>query len=113
MWLIYYVLNRSRQIYANREMYIQQWREEDAMFGKPQWFRYKRVGWGLHPISWQGWAYTAAWTAVMLAPFMVLLTSRGAMEALVWLTASIALLVWDVRQIHRAKRAAEESRVEC
>ena len=30
------------------------------MFGKPNWFRPKTFGWGLTPITWQGWAYTAA-----------------------------------------------------
>jgi hypothetical protein len=38
------------------------------MFGKPQWFaRRKYLGWGLMPITWQGWAYTL----VLVAPIVI------------------------------------------
>lgn len=29
------------------------------MIGKPEWFRRRKyTGWGLTPVTWQGWAYT-------------------------------------------------------
>ncbi|SFW16335.1 hypothetical protein SAMN02800691_0028 [Luteibacter sp. UNCMF366Tsu5.1] len=31
------------------------------------WFGRKRVGWGIGPTSWQGWAIMAAYTALMIA----------------------------------------------
>jgi hypothetical protein len=38
------------------------------MFGKPQWFaRRKYLGWGVMPITWQGWAYTF----VLVAPLVI------------------------------------------
>lgn len=72
------------------------------MFGKPEWFRKKIWGWGLVPATWQGWLYTAVWCAVMVIPFNVLLAASGAVEALIWMLATIAALVWDVRHIHAA-----------
>ena len=50
------------------------------MFGKPQWFRPKAIGWGLTPISWQGWAYTALWSAAIAGPFLLLLVSGKPIE---------------------------------
>jgi cobalamin synthase len=39
------------------------------MIGKAKWFtRRKYLGWGLMPITWQGWAYTA----VMVLPLVVM-----------------------------------------
>jgi hypothetical protein len=38
------------------------------MFGKPQWFtRRKYLGWGIMPVSWQGWAYTL----LLVAPLVI------------------------------------------
>ncbi len=38
------------------------------MIGKPEWFeRRKYSGWGLHPKTWQGWAYLA----VVMLPFVI------------------------------------------
>jgi hypothetical protein len=38
------------------------------MFGKPQWFvRRKYLGWGLMPVTWQGWAYML----VLVAPIVL------------------------------------------
>ena len=36
------------------------------MFGKPQWFREKKLGWGLTPVTWQGWVYALVWAAVLV-----------------------------------------------
>lgn len=30
------------------------------------WFGRKRVGWGLRPVSWQGWAVTALYVLLVL-----------------------------------------------
>lgn len=32
--------------------------------GKPAWFGPKRVGWGISPKTWQGWAITIAFCAI-------------------------------------------------
>ena len=72
------------------------------MFGKPQWFRPKTVRWGIHPIAWQGWAYSLTWMGVIAAPFLALLVRHQAGESLVWLTASLFALAWDVRSIRKA-----------
>lgn len=76
------------------------------MFGKPEWFRKKAWGWGLVPVTWQGYAYTAAWCALFVIPFVALVASRRVPEALIWLAASVGGLYWDVRQMYAAKSAA-------
>ena len=48
------------------------------MFGKPNWFRPKTFGWGLTPITWQGWAYTGGWVGLLVAPFSLLLIAQAA-----------------------------------
>ena len=47
------------------------------MFGKPHWFRPKRFGWGLTPVTWQGWVYVLVWIAVLLGAYLLLLTQVG------------------------------------
>lgn len=74
------------------------------MFGKPQWFREKKSGWGLTPITWQGWTYTAGWTSVLLLPYLAFLTRHQLAEAFIWLAAASGALVWDVRSILIAMR---------
>jgi len=74
------------------------------MFGKPQWFRPKTFGWGLVPIAWQGWAYTAAWVAAIALPFLLLIGRHQALEAMAWMGLSLGALTYDVRQILRAIR---------
>jgi hypothetical protein len=69
------------------------------MFGKPNWFRPKAIGWGLCPVTWQGWAYTAAWSAAIAGPFVMLLASGKAAEAFIWMGLGLGGLVYDVRQI--------------
>lgn len=73
------------------------------MFGKPDWFRAKTWGWGLTPITWQGWAYTAAWTAVTCLPFVAFTSFNRWPEAIIWIVASVAALFWDVKNILAAK----------
>lgn len=74
------------------------------MFGKPQWFRPKTVGWGLTPITWQGWLYTLCWAAVLVLPFLVLIWRHQPVEATAWLAIGIGALCYDVRQILHAIR---------
>lgn len=69
------------------------------MFGKPQWFRPKSIGWGLQPVAWQGWGYTALWCAALAGPFTLLIVRSQPLEALAWLGIGIAALVYDVKQI--------------
>jgi len=75
------------------------------MFGKPQWFRDKKLGWGLTPITWQGWVYTTIWGAAIAGPFVMLVTRENVLGAGVWVAAMLGALVWDVWQIKRARNA--------
>ena len=84
------------------------------MFGKPQWFRPKAIGWGLTPISWQGWAYTALWSAAIAGPFLLLLVSGKPIESFIWMGLGTGALAYDVRQILLAMnppKAAPEATV--
>src|SRR5262245_38544643 len=74
------------------------------MFGKPQWFRPKTIGWGLVPITWQGWLYTAAWSGTMVLPFLLLLGRHQPMEATAWMVFTVGALVCDVWHILKALR---------
>ena len=72
------------------------------MFGNPQWFRPKTLGFGLIPVRWQGWAYTAAWSSAISLPFLVLVGRHQVFEALVWAGLSLGALIYDVWHILRA-----------
>jgi hypothetical protein len=76
------------------------------MFGKPNWFIPKTSGWGLRPITWQGWAYTLGWAGVIAVPFLILLLRPHAggfrvAEAGIWMLASMSALFFDVRLIRQ------------
>ena len=88
----------------DRNQLAQYWKNGDAMFGKPHWFIKKKIGWGLTPVTWQGWVYTAAWALIIGGPFALLVNSTLVPEAVVWMVASSGTLLWDVRQIMRAKQ---------
>jgi hypothetical protein len=77
---------------------------EAGMFGKPQWFRPKTLGFGLVPISWQGWLYTASWASAIGLPFLVLITRRQPLEAMGWMGLAVGALTYDVWQILQAIR---------
>ena len=72
------------------------------MFGKPEWFRTKVVGWGLQPRVWQGWAYSLAWMAATAMPFVALISRRQVPEACIWLLLTGGMLIWDVANIRQA-----------
>jgi len=71
------------------------------MFGNPQWFRKKKFGWGLTPITVQGWIYALCWATVLAAPFALLVVRYQPAEAMIWLTVAGSLLVYDIRHIRR------------
>lgn len=78
------------------------------MFGKPQWFRKKRWGWGLTPTCWQGWCYVLVWVVVIDVPFVAFLVRGQPSAAAAWLIAAIAVLLWDVAKIIRAIDAQQK-----
>lgn len=78
------------------------------MFGKPEWFKPKTFGWGLQPVTKQGWIYTGVWLGVLLVPFLPLLVLKGVLLACVWLVFGIAALSWDVWDILRQMKQEKE-----
>jgi hypothetical protein len=74
------------------------------MFGKPEWFQTKVVGWGLQPKVWQGWAYSLAWMGVMAIPFAAMISRRQVPEACIWLALTWGMLIRDVSNIRQAVR---------
>lgn len=81
------------------------------MFGKPNWFRPKAIGWGLVPISWQGWLYSAGWGGAIALPFLLLIGRHQPIEAAVWLMLGLGGLAYDVRQILRAIQGPRRTQV--
>ena len=49
------------------------------MFGSPDWFRPKTIGWGLTPVRWQGWAYALTWVSVHLRPVLDVLAAGASL----------------------------------
>lgn len=82
------------------------------MFGNPQWFRLKTLGWGLHPVSWQGWAYVGGWLSVMLMPYVYFLSHRQWTEGFVWLGALGGAMLYDVWVIVGAIKQAGKPKAE-
>jgi hypothetical protein len=75
------------------------------MFGNPDWFKPKTIGWGLTPVRWQGWAYTLAWVGIIGLPFALLLLRGQPTESLTWLAVTCGALIYDVRDIlHKMQR---------
>ena len=79
------------------------------MFGNPQWFRPKAIGWGLVPVSFKGWLYTGGWIGAIAVPFLLLISRGQALEAFTWMTLGVGALAYDVRQILRSFRAPEST----
>ena len=80
------------------------------MFGKPEWFKPKAFGWGLTPVTKEGWIYAGAWAAILIVPFLAFLGVGRWPEALIWLAFSIGVLVVDVKLILRAMVRKEEEK---
>ena len=51
------------------------------------WFGRKRFGWGLQPISWQGWVLTIAYVAIAVTLGATLASSQ------LWLFATLFVIV--------------------
>ncbi|WP_254513272.1 hypothetical protein [Anatilimnocola floriformis] len=77
------------------------------MFGDPNWFRPKTVGWGLKPITWQGWGYAATWIGVITVPFLLMLSWHMPTQSLVWLAVMSGGLFYDVRDIRKQIQRAQ------
>lgn len=76
------------------------------MFGNPAWFRQKKVGLGVRPVTWQGWAWSLVWLLAITLPFLfLLLAMHRAPEAAIWLAVSLAAMVVEVRSIARKIRS--------
>ncbi len=99
--------SRLREKLPDRQQVAKSWARGTTMFGRPSWFVEQKIGWGLTPVTWQGWLYTLAWIGVISVPFVMLMTRGLAPEGVIWMTASIGALVWDVHRIIRAKRAGD------
>jgi hypothetical protein len=80
------------------------------MFGKPDWFVPKKFGWGLTPVTWQGWVYAFGWALAIVLPFNLLMFTRGWPEAMLWMAAMIAFVVFDVKLILRAMKRRDEDK---
>jgi hypothetical protein len=79
------------------------------MFGNPQWFRLKAISFGLIPIRWQGWAYSAAWGSTIALPFWLLTARHQSLEAILWLTLASGALGHDVWKMWRALRQPQQA----
>ena len=64
------------------------------------WFGRKRFGWGLRPISWQGWALTIAYVAIAVTLGATLASSQGLLFATVLaiVTALVLLVVYLTKE---------------
>ena len=75
------------------------------MFGKPEWFVPKKIGWGLTPVTWQGWVFTGVVAALIAVPFNLLLLTVGWPEALIWMAVGIVALCVEVYHILQAMQS--------
>jgi hypothetical protein len=80
------------------------------MFGRQEWFRPKRIGWGLVPVTWQGWLYSAGWIGGIMLPFLLLTGRHQPTEASIWLAVACGFLAYDVRQILRGYNSSTSTR---
>ena len=83
------------------------------MFGNPQWFKPKTIGWGLVPITWQGWLYSVGWGGTAVVPFLLLVGRHQPFEAMAWMLFIVVAFVCDVRHIlgaiHTSKKTSSDS----
>ncbi len=71
------------------------------MIGKKEWFTTKRYfGWGLRPVTWQGWVYVGGYLAVLMfivyQPFWVVDNNTGFALTVGWnvLFLADAIHIW-------------------
>ena len=82
------------------------------VFGKAEWFHPHPSGRTVTPSCWQGWVYTAAWSAALIIPLLYLVIHLQIPEALFWMIASVAALLWDVTQMRRSEQQLEDLEVQ-
>jgi hypothetical protein len=82
------------------------------MFGKPEWFKPKTFGWGIHPICWQGWTWLGVWLVVILTPYIAFLADKPPRlaEGFIWLTAMLGVMLVDVYQILKGMNRGDKPR---
>jgi len=63
------------------------------------WFGRRRVGWGMRPISWQGWLLTVVYMIAIYAAARLLATHHTTLfvGALVVITAVYIAVAWFTR----------------
>lgn len=67
------------------------------MIGKPQWFtRRKWAGWGLFPITWQGWVYLVLFVAAIFGTQFISTDEKTRMIALGIVGAILVLDTIDI-----------------
>lgn len=57
------------------------------------WFRRKRWGWGLQPISWQGWVLTIAYVAIAITLGATVASSQPWLFATLFVTVTALYLL--------------------
>lgn len=80
------------------------------MIGRPEWFKRRKYGgWGLYPITWQGWVYIAA----MIAPLIVFHSLPWWTDTTrIWVTVAwAAILLFDTTDIMIRLRKDERERI--
>ncbi len=88
-----------REAWLRQRAWLRQLNTEDCMFGKPEWFVKKYAGWGIHPVTWQGWLYTLGWVGLISVPYVLLVLRQQVPEAVIWIFFSVGLIVWDASKI--------------
>lgn len=79
------------------------------MYGRPEWFVPKTYGWGLTPITWQGWVYAFTVGLLIAGPFNVLLFNVGWPYGVLWMVLTGALVCFDVDRILTAIKARDQA----
>ena len=69
------------------------------MFRKTEWFRPKRLGWGIFPITWQGWVYTMFWAFALTIPLLAATLAEMWFWGSFVFTAVLVLIIRDVKKI--------------
>lgn len=72
------------------------------MIGKPEWFKKKKFGWGLTPVTWQGWVYVASLTIPLILIHTFLPLNPGFRVAIT--LVFIALIFVDTFDIMKAMK---------
>lgn len=73
--------------------------EKPWMMGRPEWFARRSVGWGMTPVTWQGWLYAFVWLLLIAVPFNLLLAYDQGGPAVTWMALAATVLVLDAKKI--------------